>query len=114
MSNNDWKSRLNIVYSTNPDFVYDTGEHETETLSPEKQDLRVWLDRRQRAGKQVTLIKGFVGSDDDLKELAALLKNRCGTGGSAKEGEIIIQGDFRDRVVDILIQAGYKAKKAGG
>lgn len=114
MGNNDWKSRLNVVYSTNPDFVYDTGESETETLPPQQQELRVWLDRRQRAGKQVTLVRGFVGSDDDLKELAALLKNRCGTGGSAKEGEIIIQGDFRDRVVDILVKAGYKAKKAGG
>ncbi len=114
MSNNDWKSRLNMVYSTNPDFVYDTGETQTETLPPSKQDLRVWLDRRQRAGKQVTLVKGFVGREEDLKELAALLKNKCGTGGSAKEGEIIIQGDFRDRVVDILIRAGYKVKKAGG
>ena len=114
MSNNDWKSRLNVVYSTNPDFVYQTEqESEVETLPPQRQELRVWLDRKQRAGKQVTLVKGFVGSESDLRELASLLKSNCGVGGSAKEGEIIIQGDFRDRVVEILTRAGYKAKKAG-
>ncbi len=115
MADNDWKSRLNVVYSTNPDFKYQTEEPEAvETLPPERQNLRVWLDRRARAGKQVTLVKGFVGSDDDLKALAAMLKSKCGVGGTAKEGEIVIQGDFRDRVVDLLVKAGYKAKKAGG
>mgnify|MGYP003623307325 FL=1 len=115
MSNNDWKSRLGVVYSTNTDYKYDDGGTQvTETLPPERQDLRVWLDRKQRAGKQVTLVKGFVGTDDDLKALASMLKNKCGVGGSAKDGEIIIQGDFRDRVTDILTKAGYKAKKAGG
>ena len=115
MSNNDWKSRLGMVYSTNPDFRYDTESgNDPETLVPGHQDLRVWLDRKQRAGKQVTLVKGFVGSGDDLRELASMLKGKCGVGGSAKDGEIIIQGDFRDRVVDILIKSGYKAKKAGG
>jgi translation initiation factor 1 len=110
----DWKERLGMVYSTNPDFEYTTtAETETETLAPEKQNLRVWLDRKQRAGKVVTLVRGFVGSHDDLKELASLLKSRCGVGGSAKDGEIIIQGDFRDRIVDILTREGYKAKKAG-
>lgn len=115
MSNNDWKSRLNVVYSTNPDFqyTYQEDENEAETLSPSGQDLRVWLDRKQRAGKQVTLVKGFVGKEEDLKALAKLLKSKCGVGGSAKEGEIVIQGDFRDRVVDILLKEGYRVKKAG-
>ncbi len=111
---NDWKQRLGMVYSTNPDFEYTVQESEqAETLPPEKQNLRVWLDRKQRGGKQVTLIKGFVGSEEDLSELARMLKSRCGVGGSAKDGEIIIQGDHRDRVVELLIAAGYKCKKAG-
>lgn len=115
MKENDWKSRLNVVYSTNPDFRYETeAEAEIETIPPARQNLRVWLDRKQRAGKQVTLVKGFVGSDEDLRALAAMLKSRCGVGGSAKEGEIIIQGDFRDRVTELLVKAGYKALKAGG
>lgn len=115
MSQNDWKSRLGMVYSTNPDYEYDTtGVAGEQTPEPSAQDIRVWLDRKQRAGKQVTLVKGFVGSDEDLRELASMLKNKCGVGGSAKDGEIIIQGDFRDRVVDLLVKAGYKAKKAGG
>ena len=114
MSNNDWKSRLNVVYSTNPDFQYEQEQAETaETLPPARQNLRVWLDRQQRAGKQVTLVKGFVGGDDDLKELGRLLKSKCGVGGTAKEGEIVIQGDFRDRVVEILLREGYRVKKAG-
>lgn len=114
MSNNDWKSRLNVVYSTNPDFKYETSQDERqESLPPSQQELRVWLDRKQRAGKQVTLVKGFVGPDEELRELATLLKSKCGVGGSAKDGEIIIQGDFRDRVVDLLIKQGYKVKKAG-
>ena len=112
---NDWKARLGMVYSTDPNFKYDTEEApQTETLAPERQDLRVWLDRKQRGGKTVTLVKGFVGSDTDLGELARLLKTRCGVGGAAKDGEIIIQGDHRDRVVEILTKAGYKCKKAGG
>lgn len=115
MSNNDWKSRLGTVYSTNPDYKYDTGDGGAEeTPGPSQQDLRVWLDRKQRAGKQVTLVKGFVGTDDDLRGLASMLKNKCGVGGSVKDGEIIIQGDFRDRVVELLVKAGYRAKKAGG
>ena len=115
MANNDWKSRLNVVYSTNPDFKYDTREDDAvQTLPPDQQELRVWLDRKARAGKQVTLVKGFIGSDDDLRELAGMLKSKCGVGGSAKDGEIIIQGDFRDRVTEVLVKAGYKAKKAGG
>ena len=112
MSINDWKSRLGTVYSTNPDFEY-TSEttEEQETLAPGKQRLRVALDRRNRGGKQVTLVADFVGTNDDLKELCKLLKQKCGVGGTAKDGEIIIQGDFRDKIVQILTEAGYKARK---
>lgn len=117
MADNDWKARLGMVYSTNPDFNYETTETtetpEAETLPPARQELRVWLDRKQRAGKVVTLVKGFVGRDADLQELARLLKTKCGVGGAAKEGEIIIQGDHRDRVVEILTKSGYRCKKAG-
>ena len=111
---NDWKQRLGMVFSTNPDFEYTTTEEqEAATLPPAQQNLRVWLDRKQRGGKTVTLVKGFVGSESDLTELGRMLKSRCGVGGSAKDGEIIIQGDHRDRVVELLIAAGYKCKKAG-
>lgn len=115
MADNDWKSRLGMVYSTDPDFKYETREQsEPETLPAARQMLRVWLDRKQRAGKVVTLVRGFVGRTEDLQELARLLKTRCGVGGAAKQGEIIIQGDHRDRVVEILVKAGYGCKKAGG
>ncbi len=112
MADNDWKKRLGMVYSTNPDFVFDTGaEAEVQTLEPDKQRLIVALDRRQRAGKQVTLVKGFVGSEDDLKALGKELKVRCGVGGTAKDGEITIQGDLRDKVTALLQGMGYKAKR---
>ena len=115
MSENDWKKRLNVVYSTDPDFRYRTEEETgTDTLPPARQRLKVWLDRKRRAGKQVTLVTGYVGTEDDLKELCRELKSKCGVGGSAKDGEILIQGDFRDRVLDLLLKAGYGAKKAGG
>ncbi len=114
MSTNDWKSRLGMVYSTNPEFEYNSDEEQQQTPEPSKQDLRVWIDRKQRGGKVATLVCGFIGSDDDLKELARMLKSKCGVGGSAKDGEIIIQGDHRDKVVDLLVKAGYKCKKAGG
>ena len=114
MADNDWKSRLGVVYSTNPDFKYASDEQpEAELLPPARQQLRVWLDRKQRAGKVATLVRGFVGPDADLQELGRLLKTRCGVGGSAKEGEILIQGDHRDRVVEILTKLGYGCKKAG-
>lgn len=111
----DWKERLGVVYSTNPDFRFEKGEEEAaETLPPAKQDLRVRLDKKQRKGKSVTLISGYVGKEEDLEELARWLKTKLGVGGSAKEREILIQGDFVLRVLDLLIQAGYKAKKSGG
>jgi translation initiation factor 1 len=104
-----------IVYSTNQDYKYDFDEgNATETLPPSQQNLKVWLDRKQRKGKVVTLIEGFIGSDDDLKDLAKILKTKCGVGGTAKDGEIIIQGDHREKVMGILDNEGYKAKKAGG
>jgi translation initiation factor 1 len=108
----DWKDRLGVVYSTNPDFKYETeAVEEAETLPAAQQKLIVSIDRRARAGKQVTLVKGFVGRDEDLAALAKTLKTKCGVGGSAKEGEIIIQGDFRDRVVELLKGMGYNAKR---
>ena len=112
MKDNDWKSRLGVVYSTNPDFQYETEANaEAETLPPGKQRLLVTIDRRNRGGKQVTLVTGFVGTADDLKELGKTLKTRCGVGGSAKDGEITVQGDFRDKVVALLKEMGYNAKR---
>ncbi|MBP5483849.1 MAG: translation initiation factor [Bacteroidales bacterium] len=109
---NDWKQRLGVVYSTNPDFQYQTAaEEEAQTLPPSKQRLIVGIDRRNRGGKQVTLISGFTGKADDLKELGRTLKTKLGVGGSAKDGEITIQGDFRDKVVEILKSLGYNAKR---
>lgn len=112
---NDWKSRLGMVYSTNPDFKYlNDQEEQAVTMPPSKQDLRVMVDKKHRGGKVVTLVKGFIGNEDDLKELGKLLKNRCGVGGSVKDGEIIIQGSFADRIMLILTESGYRVKKAGG
>ena len=112
MAENDWKSRLGVVYSTNPDFQYTTeANEEQETLAPGKQRLIVRIDRRQRAGKQVTLVEGFVGTQEDLSALAKTLKTKCGVGGTAKEGEITIQGDLRDKVVALLQSMGYNAKR---
>lgn len=101
-----------MVFSTNPDFAYqEEEEQEPETLEPSKQNLIVSIDRKGRGGKQVTLVTGFIGKADDLAEVGRALKVKCGVGGSAKDGEITIQGDFRDRVVALLKDMGYKAKR---
>lgn len=108
------KKKKNIVYSTNPDFEYEEEENELETLPPEEQLLYVSIDRKKRKGKEVTLIEGFEGTDDDLKTLAKMLKSSCGVGGTAKSGEILIQGNFRDKIMDLLAEKGYKTKRKGG
>jgi len=106
------KNRVDVVYSTNPDFQYQYDEpEEQETLLPKQQNLRVMLDKKNRSGKSVTLVTGFVGTQDDLSVLAKDLKSKCGVGGSAKDGEILVQGDFRDKVLQLLLQKGYKAKR---
>lgn len=107
------KNRTGIVYSTNPDFQFDSGESAAETLPPAQQNLKIWLER-MGGNKVVTAVKGFVGAETDLSDLARQLKNACGTGGSAKDGDILIQGDHRDKVLVWLTAKGYKAKKAGG
>ena len=108
---NDKKERINVVYSTNPNYQYEYNqEEEQETLAPEKQNLRVTLDSKQRKGKTVTLVQGFTGTEEDLKELAKLLKNKCGVGGSVKDGEIIIQGEVKEKVLTILRDNKYRAK----
>ncbi len=109
------KNRQNVVYSTNPDFNYDYEEEEVEeTLDPQDQLLYVSIDRKQRGGKEVTLVEGFVGTEDDLKDLAKMLKSKCGVGGNAKDGNILVQGKFKDKVADLLEKEGYKVKKKGG
>lgn len=113
MGKNDWKKREGVIFSTNPNFNYknDAQEEEMQTLPPQQQKLIVAIDRSGRAGKQVTLVKGFIGSEEDLQALGKMLKTKCGVGGSVKEGEILIQGDFRDKLVQLLTAAGYKAKR---
>jgi translation initiation factor 1 len=112
MADNDWKKRLGVVYSTNPEFSYEEDNAEQpQTPAPDKQRLIVAIDRSHRAGKQVTLVKGFVGTAEDLASLGKSLKQRCGVGGTAKDGEITLQGDLRDKVCAILTEMGYKAKR---
>ena len=112
---NDWKKRLGMVYSTNPDFQYESGEEEeTETLAPQQQLLNVSLDKKNRKGKKVTLVEGFMGTTEDLKSLAKELKSSCGVGGSVGDSQILIQGDFRDRLITLLQEKGFKVKRSGG
>jgi len=115
MKKNDWKERLGVTYSTNPDYQYQfQDDTEVGTLPKEKQLLRIALDKRNRGGKTVTLITGFRGTDDDLTALGKLLKVKCGVGGTVKDGDIIIQGDFRQKIVDILIKEGYTKSRVIG
>lgn len=109
------KNKLNVVYSTNPDFDYSYDENDEEELLPvDEQRLYVSIDRKKRAGKDVTLIEGFVGPNEDLKDLAKLLKSKCGVGGAAKDGDVLIQGNFKEKVYALLIKEGFSVKKKGG
>lgn len=108
-------NRINVVYSTNPNFEFEAEDNFNQaTLPPNQQKLYVELDKKQRGGKAVSMVTGFVGTDDDLKELGKILKTKCGVGGSVKDNEIIIQGDFRAKIIEILTGLGYKTVKKGG
>jgi translation initiation factor 1 len=115
MSKKNKPDSRGFVYSTDPNFNYEEDQQPINTLPPDQQKLRIWLDTKQRAGKAVTLITGFIGTAVDLEDLGKKLKNFCGTGGSAKDAGIIVQGDQRDKVLQFLLKNGYKqSKKAGG
>lgn len=103
-----------MVYSTNKDLDLDQYEEDSETLEPGQQKLYISLDKKQRKGKAVTLVEGFVGTEDDLQDLGKTLKSKCGVGGSVKDGEILIQGDQRDKIEALLKSAGYQTKRKGG
>ena len=112
MANNDWKSRLGMVYSTNPDYQFEQEEiPEQETLPAKEQKLIVKIDKKGRGGKQVTVVEGFIGKDKDLEDLGKMLKSKCGVGGSVKDGIILVQGDQREKITNILTSLGYKAKR---
>lgn len=112
MKDNDWKKRLGVVFSTATDYDYqtDAGE-EVKTLEAKEQKLRVRIEKNGRGGKTVTIVSGFIGSETDLKELGKALKSKCGVGGSAKDGEVLVQGDFKQRVIEILRAMGYTQTK---
>lgn len=108
VKDNDWKKRLGVVFSTNPDFVFEEEEEDVlSTLAPSEQRLRVRIEKNGRGGKTVTVVKGFVGQDEDLKSLAKSLKTKCGVGGSVKDSDVIIQGDLKEKVVSLLLAMGY-------
>jgi translation initiation factor 1 len=108
-------NRVDVVYSTNPNFSYEMEqEEEQETLEPKNQLLYVSIDRKNRGGKEATLVEGFVGAQEDLNDLGKTLKSKCGAGGSAKDGVIIIQGNFKQKIADLLTQMEYKVKLKGG
>ena len=111
MSKKNKPDTRGFVYSTDPNFSFEEEQSNAETLAPEKQKLKIRLDTKHRAGKAVTLVDGFVGKEEDLQDLGKKLKSFCGTGGSAKDGEIIVQGDQRDKVLQWLIKNGYKLAK---
>ncbi len=109
------KKRIDVVYSTNPDFQYESqSEEEFDTLPPNEQELRVYLEKKGRGGKSVSVIKGYIGTHEDLTDLSKKIKSKCGVGGSVKDGEILIQGDQRDKIVSLLKDWNYPSKKAGG